>query len=277
MKIMDISQRGKISVLGENALQFLQNITSNDMELCKNRAIKTAFLDRFARVQAVAYCHKTDKGFMLDMDLTACQKLFDYMKKQAALAKTEIKNVTFRYGLLHVMGNTGITKPNDEKSAIISENHRFDEGLDVFVSVANLRDTLDELVKAGGVLLGMQEHEKLRIMHKVPEFGKDYDETYTIMETGIDCVSYTKGCFIGQEVAVRMKNYGGAAPKKIVLITAENRMEIGLLSKEGAEAGKITSVCNNDAEWLGLATVKRPFYEKSYKLTTAKGISVIIK
>ena len=68
--------------------------------------------------------------------------------------------------------------------------------------------------------------------------GRDYDATTLLPETGLeqDCVSYTKGCYLGQETVARVKTYG-SVPKALVGLVFQNASEDGVLE---AFAGDLT-------------------------------------
>ena len=90
-------------------------------------------------------------------------------------------------------------------------------GFDLFVPTAALGAVADKLITAakavGGRACGWQALEMGRIEAGIPRFGVDMDETNLPPEAGIEgrAVSYTKGCYIGQEVIARVRTYGQVA------------------------------------------------------------------
>src|SRR5262249_30764287 len=87
--------------------------------------------------------------------------------------------------------------------------------------------------------------ETLRIEAGVGRFGQDMDETNVITETNLDdAVSFTKGCYIGQEIIARIK-YRGHVAKKLTGLTFDAKETIAAGSKiktaDGKEIGRITS------------------------------------
>src|SRR5256884_5932439 len=90
-------------------------------------------------------------------------------------------------------------------------------GFDLFVPTAALGRVTDKLITAaksvGGRACGWQALEVARIEAGIPRFGVDMDETNLPPEAGIEerAVSYTKGCYIGQEVIARVRTYGQVA------------------------------------------------------------------
>jgi len=65
------------------------------------------------------------------------------------------------------------------------------------------------LTETGGTMVSPETAETLRIETGIGAFGKDMDETNVVTEANLDdAVSFTKGCYIGQEVIARIRTYG---------------------------------------------------------------------
>ena len=90
-------------------------------------------------------------------------------------------------------------------------------GFDLFIPTASLGAVFDKLVAAakslGGRACGWHALETARIESGIPRFGQDMDETNLPPEAGIEsrAISYSKGCYIGQEVIARIRTYGQVA------------------------------------------------------------------
>ena len=212
--ILDLSNRGKIEVKGEDALDFLQNIASNDVRSSPGKSVKSAFLDKLGKVVGIAYIHLiNDYSFILDSDVLATPKIVQHLQTQAKLTKSSAENITYKQGILHIVGNKAdylideIESKMDLKEIIISRNDRFGKnetamlslasrGYDFFVPVLKLKNIFEALMASSmkPIFIKPEEYEALRILKGIPEFGKDYDDTYSVMEVGTeDCVSYNKG------------------------------------------------------------------------------------
>ena len=87
-------------------------------------------------------------------------------------------------------------------------------GFDLFVPSVALAAVADKLIAAaksvGGRACGWTAFDTARIEAGIPRFGVDMDETNIPLECGIEdrAVSYTKGCYIGQEVINRIHSIG---------------------------------------------------------------------
>ena len=124
-------------------------------------------------------------------------------------------------------------------------------GFDLFVPTAALGAVFDKLIAAakslGGRACGWEALEVTRIEAGIPRFGQDMDETNLPPEPGIEsrAISYSKGCYIGQEVIARIRTYGQVAktlrglhlPGDLAKLPARGDK----LLADGKEVGHLTS------------------------------------
>jgi folate-binding protein YgfZ len=91
------------------------------------------------------------------------------------------------------------------------------EGFDLFIPVADIADFFNQLValarQHSGNSIGWEALEMARIEAGIPRLKQDMDEANLAPETGLDAraTSYSKGCYIGQEVIARIRTYGQVA------------------------------------------------------------------
>lgn len=130
-------------------------------------------------------------------------------------------------------------------------------GFDLFVPMNSLGAMADRLVVAartvGGRPCGWTAFETARIEAGIPRFGADMDERNIPLECGIEAraVSYTKGCYIGQEVINRIHSIGHVNWKFCGLRLTHDSATLPArgekLFKDGREAGYLTSVVKSPA------------------------------
>ncbi len=303
--VVDLSKRSRIRVSGERAEEFLQSLCSNDVKTLKHGfGLRAAFLDRFGKVLAVSSIYKVDNWFLLESDLLAHAKLLNYLSEKASFANCKVEDLKQTYKMFSVVGfkrdEIGLEKLNKdpfpsidgfmdlklEKNQIIQKQlgsgialiakSCFLDRLDFFIP-AESSDGFPEFLyrKEGAEQVSSEEYEKFRIEQGVPEFGKDYDESYMVLELGLDgLISYDKGCYTGQEVVARMKTYQGQIARKIVKLEFDQQAKVNRqdkVFKDGKDVGIITSVGK-----LGLATVNKGFFESGTELQTVKGILKVL-
>ncbi|HUS12404.1 MAG TPA: aminomethyltransferase family protein [Pyrinomonadaceae bacterium] len=123
--------------------------------------------------------------------------------------------------------------------------HTAEDGFDFVVPSNDAGSLFEELENAGARPVGHDALEMLRIEAGVPLYGVDMDETNVVTEAALDdAVSYTKGCYVGQEIIARIK-YRGHVAKKLSGLMFEQAvpLEVGsaIQSSDGKEIGRITS------------------------------------
>jgi folate-binding protein YgfZ len=99
---------------------------------------------------------------------------------------------------------------------VMNHPRTHEAGYDLFVPAAGMPAVANQLLaaarEAGGRLCGWQALETARVEAGIPRFGADMDETNLAPEAlGPEAISYSKGCYIGQEVISRVRAYGQPA------------------------------------------------------------------
>jgi folate-binding protein YgfZ len=159
------------------------------------------------------------------------------------------------------------SKPDDAAGALIvmRESNASEAGFDFVVNAHQAGSLWDALQNAGARPVGYAALEILRIEDGVPRYGVDMDETNVVTETALDdAVSYTKGCYVGQEIIARIK-YRGHVAKKLTGIIFEQPVNVAagatIHSADGKEAGRITSVTDSPrlGRTIALAYVKHDY------------------
>jgi len=118
-------------------------------------------------------------------------------------------------------------------------------------------EALEVLLAKGAVAVGEEAVEILRVEAGRPLFGQDFGPENFPQETGLDeeAVSYTKGCYLGQEVVARI-HYRGGVNRHLRGLKLSAEAETGSeLLLEGRAVGTLTSTVDSPREegWIGLA------------------------
>ena len=118
---------------------------------------------------------------------------------------------------------------------IIRATHTGEDGFDVIGVTEAL----------GAIPVSERVEEILRIEAGIARYGVDMDESNVVTETNLDdAVSYTKGCYLGQEIIVRIKHRGHVAKKLTGLrFETDQIIEAGsvIKSTDDKEIGRVTS------------------------------------
>jgi aminomethyltransferase len=146
----------------------------------------------------------------------------------------------------------------------------------LWVSASIAPHLIDTLVERGGARrAGAEALEVLRVEKGLPRFGRDYGPESFPQETGLaEAVSYTKGCYLGQEVVARIHYRGGVQKvlRGLIFDGAAPAPGAALLA-DGREAGKVTSVVRSPAlgRPVGLTILHRRAAEPGTRLEVEGG------
>lgn len=146
-------------------------------------------------------------------------------------------------GLLILQGRRG----GDESYEIIGQENAFDAWR-------------QKLVEAGCVETDVEALEFVRISSGVPLIPQDIGPTDLPNEAGLEntAISFTKGCYLGQEVMARLKNLGQVRRELRRVHGAGVPPKTGeLLFQGGKKVGEIRSAVSADSGFIALAMLTR--------------------
>jgi folate-binding protein YgfZ len=277
--IIDLSNRGRMLVSGSEAVQFLNGLITNDMKtLAENTWMPAAFPNVQGRlIASVRVIRLKDEGegkkagpiFLIDTEAATHERALKTIERFTLAGDFRVADITGQTALLSIQGRmaTDVVRAvlGDEAASIASNQAiqiafqqsepparvtviRTDSAAAGFhlVVPSDLAGVIWEaLVSAGARPVGYDAFEILRIEAGQPIYGVDMDETNVISETALDdAVSYTKGCYVGQEIIARIK-YRGHVAKKLTGLTFEQAVKVeagaAINSTDGKEVGRITS------------------------------------
>jgi folate-binding protein YgfZ len=157
-------------------------------------------------------------------------------------------------------------------------------GFDLVVPGAAASAAWGSILDAGraeGLLpVGMAALEVLRVEAAWPWFGVDFDESHLLMEAlTTEHVSFTKGCYIGQEVVTRVEHQGHLNRRLCGLLVAGDRVPpLGAAIQSGDRTvGRVTSAVHSPAiaRSIALGHVRRECWAPGTRLTIATGASAL--
>ena len=264
--LIDLSNRGRILVSGSEAVMFLNGLITNDMKtLPANSWMRAAFPNVQGRLLAVVRILNRTDGFLIDTEAATHVKVVQLLARFTLAGDfrvTDLTDQTACYSvqgslsaaiMCRVFGDPGAADPGQVVTAktdygdvtIIRDTYTAEDGFDLFIERNDADSLRSTLASAGVEAVSGATAEVLRIEAGIPRYGIDMDESNIVTETNLDdAVSFTKGCYLGQEIIVRIKHRGHVA-KKITGLTFSERIEIEngskILSADDKEIGRVTS------------------------------------
>jgi folate-binding protein YgfZ len=259
--LVDRSERGKLALSGPDAKTFLAGQVTNDTEALELGAgCYAAFLTHKGkmlgdlRVLDVApaggesagggsssgdeYAHEE---LLLDTERVALQALFDMIRRFKIGYELRLHKRTVECGLLSLIGPEAVRVAASEGLPDVEHANapveiegiaalvaRTDTGVDLFCEAAVTERLTEALCGRGATVVSEQAAEIVRVEHGRPRYGVDMDEGTIPQEAGLNerAVSFTKGCYVGQETVARLYYRG-----------RPNRLLRGLRLSEPTSAG----------------------------------------
>lgn len=241
--LIDLSARGRISVGGSEAVMFLNGLITNDLKaLDENRWMPAAFPNVQGRLLAAVRVLKRADDILLDTEAATREKVLKIIERFTLAGDFKVADITTRSALISVQG-AGASELSYEGITPIPATHTAETGFDLIVD--KKEGLWQSLIKQGATPVSPEVEEILRIEAGIARYGVDMDETNVVTETNLDdAISYTKGCYLGQEIIIRIKHRGHVAKKLTGLkFDTDQTIEAGALIKsaDDKEIGRVTS------------------------------------
>ncbi len=290
--LLDLSSRGRLVLLGADRAKTLNGqVTNNVKDLHPGQGCYAVLVNAKAKSLADLYIHALPDELLLDLEPGVAPAVAARLEQFIIAEDAQVVDASPHYGLLGVQGRKadralealGIfpSLPTAPLNSVTLRHEGWGDlylmrhdragamGFDVFVPNAALAEVWNALLAAvrpfGGRPCGWTALEVARIEAGIPRFGLDFDATHLPPEAGLEAraISYTKGCYSGQEVIARIRTYGQVARALRGLRLSPSDAPLPAsgtaLFKEGRAVGSITSCVRSFAlgEPIALGYVRR--------------------
>ena len=259
---IDLSARGRIVVRGRDRARLLHAITSNEIKKMTPGAGCYAFLlSPQGRIQADLNLFCFEDRFLIDTEPEVRENVYRHIKRYIIADQVELEDVGQQTGAIGLEGPgaaavlASLPAPipgadyshlawdlagNSAGATIASVTTTGQPGFRIFCAAENVADTIRRLESAGAKPAAGEEVRLVRIENGKPRYGEDIRETSLVQETQqMHGVSFTKGCYLGQEIVERVRAQGHVNKKL---------MRVELDGSEPLPAGAKTMVDGAEAE-----------------------------
>jgi folate-binding protein YgfZ len=254
--LIKLSRRDIYRLSGADRIRFLNGQVTNDvLQLAEAAALHACALSAKGKLSGDLYVTAWPEEFLLDWEGTLTENLVPRLERYMIADDVAIDET--EYALYHCLDPAaGAAWP---KGVRVADSTRFRRpGLDLYVP-KSLQPEMAQLQ-----ILTDVEVEELRIEQGIPTWGKELSESVIPVEAGLDqdAISYTKGCYLGQEVISRIRSVGHVNRhlRGVILTKGESLPVPGLLlDATGKSVGQITSAIRSEIrqQMIGLAFVRR--------------------
>jgi folate-binding protein YgfZ len=289
---LDRSDRGLIVVSGSDRATYLQGLLTNDVVgLASGSGCYAAYLTPQGRMITDLFVYELGDVILLALPRPQKDVVLAKLDQLVFSEDVQLGDVTETFLATAMVGPTAAATLADILGLVANDLETMPEhgnrrvsfedrpviltrtsdvgvtGFDVYVESAKADVFRTALVNHGVRNLDPDTAEVLRIEAGIPKFNQDMDEDTIPLEAGIEsrAISFSKGCYVGQEVIIRVlhRGHGRVARKLVGLVAAgEVRPSIGArVTSNGREIGNVTSTAISPTlqKPIALAYVHRDF------------------
>ena len=296
-------RRSVLKLRGPDRVKFLHNLVTHDIKgLQTGQARPACLLDRQGKIQASFLVHADSDQLILEMDPVHLSAAQNTLKRFLISEAVEILDSTKEQEVLPLHGPKtanllksvwpGILLPENPLTCAFSAPEtgllrivRWDlfrqPGYHLWVAPKNKEKILQRIAAEGktfGLETGGPEaFHTLRIEAGVPWPGAEITDTVILNELGTEeFVSFTKGCYIGQEIVARIK-YRAHPPRQLTgffLESPKPPLAPCPIFLESKNVGVITSACFSQTlkRTIGLGFLTYGLQENQFQVETPEGM-----
>lgn len=274
---LNLTDSGLTRVIGSDRQRFLQGQTTNDLRpLTEGTGVYTTFCTPTGHLLSDGFVLEVEEGYLLVLPPETWGDLTARLSEAIILDDVTLMPLQEELGLISVQGGAasevleeiGLEPPLDTPLAhhtrlwqkaelrVITNDRTGLGGYDVLVPYTVMEEFQTALIATACFPIDATLAEALRYESGIPKAGIDYDERTLAVEMGEAFVrshiSYTKGCYVGQEVLMRIHARGHTNRTWVPLCVAGE-----VLPSRGA---MLSAPDRSDAGWL-TGAVRSPALE----------------
>ena len=288
--LVDRSYIGRLKLAGEEALDLLNRLSTNDLELLTEagQGMHTVLTSNKGRIIDLLFVLRQDDHLLVLTAPETRQKVADWIDFYTFAEDVAVHDVTEETAMLAVTGpnaaplldeitgqKVSSLTPHDSLSFSIDNVEvtlvRTDfiglPGYDMTIPASQAQRLWTQLLEKGEELgirpVGIEALEVVRVEQGVPLYGKELSEDVNPLEANLlEFISFNKGCYVGQEVVTRLNTYDKVQRHLVGLSWESDEMpasNAGLLL-DGKRVGSVTSAVRSPRlnKSIGLGFVRKP-------------------
>lgn len=258
--LVNRNAEGRVRVVGRDRLDLLHRMSTNDTNsLGVGEARQTVLINAIARiVDAPWVLNRGETALMLTGPNRATAvrrwlagyiffrdevKLEDASAELSQFALFGKTAATIANGILPESDSLADNRFIEQEGVIVLRGRPLaGDGFHVIATTAQFDSLWAQAVAAGAIPASEETYQLLRLAAGVPEAGHELTEAYIPLETDLwEAVSFTKGCYIGQEIIARMESRGKLA-RRLSGLLLDAPVAVGAeVRAGGAVVGTVTS------------------------------------
>ena len=292
----DLSDQGRLRATGADRVRLLHAICSNDLEgLAPGQGTYAFFLNPQGKIQADSRLFVAADHVLVVCESAVRQSLRDHIESYIIMDDVNLEDVS---GQLAVTGLAGphaaglLSSVGAEPPSSKLQSSSFPAGLvrrapvgghDGFwleTAPGDAPDLRERLERLGAIRASAEARDIARVRRRVPRFGLDFGPDCIPHETQVfSAVSFTKGCYTGQEIVERVRSRGRV---RRLLVAVELESPEAPTDRrvvhDGKAVGSLTSlfpISTDGRKWAGFAMVRRAAAAPGTRVTIGTGAATI--
>jgi aminomethyltransferase len=271
---LEISSRGSIRAAGADRLRLINAISTNDVAgLSPGQGTYAFFLDAQGHILADARIFAARDHVLLDCEPERADFLFGHLDRYIIMDDVTIENLAASRALIAIEGPHAETvaravvpgempasEPFSHAAAgpvgILRTSLTGQPGVWLTLPAEQRYEYVSRLETEGAVAASGDDFRVVRVENRKPRHGEDFGEQCLAQESGqMHAVSFTKGCYLGQEIVERVRSRG-QVHRRLAAIEWGSTSPPAAGSPvefEGREAGRVSSPVFSPRRGLSLS------------------------
>ncbi len=277
--VYDLGFRAKIALGGKDRVRWLNGMVSNNIrDLAAGHGVYAFILNPQGHILGDLNAYNRGETLLVDTDRSQAEKILAIFRKYIIMDKVEVSDLSEQLTALGVSGPkardvlaacgfelpelvalpAGDIQLHDKKWRGVDCTlvRSGENSYEIWLAPGEVRNLWDALTAAGATPVGAEALETHRILSGVPLYGVDIRERELPQETEqARALSFTKGCYIGQEIVERIRARGNVH-RMFTGFVVENGAPVvpgsKIVARDAAaaekEVGEVTSVASPPGE-----------------------------
>jgi folate-binding protein YgfZ len=307
--LIDKNYRAYVAFTGPDRVRYLNAILTNNVkDLGAGRGSVSLLLNPQGRILAEIETYAFEDRLFCVSYAMIRQKLIEWFDKYIIMDDVTLADETERFGALAIEGPKAaevVKEVTGRELASLEELSLADTEIDGIAcrlgkrspggeagaeflaqrgDLQKLWHTLEAAVRRfGGGAMGYRALSARRLAQGIPWFGYDFGEQQIPHEAGLEQshISYTKGCYTGQEIVERVRSRGQVNRVRVLLKFADGELPIAgePLLADGKEIGRVSrsAFSHSLGVGLGMGYVRKENGAEGSALQWAGGIATVVR
>jgi len=303
--VSDLGFRGKILITGSDRLRWLNGMVSNAVQsLPEGQGNYSFLLSVQGRIQGDCYVYRRAGDLLLDTGYDQVSALIRHLDHFVIMDDVELADVSRDWTALSLAGphapqvlatlgfvapqatgeNAGLhsARIGEVDCTIIAAHHVSVPRYELWFAPEHVLAVWETLQAAGATRCGLEAVEALRVLDGIPLYGVDLNDRDLPQETAqMRALSFTKGCYLGQEIVERIRSRGKVHRQFRQFALSRPPATLPLELRSGDQpVGRITSIASLESagipEPLALGFIRVEVIERNQAITYDGGLATAL-